>query len=194
VSGVHVSLHAWLRASEPLTGWHLLVSILPTPAHYAHAHHLVMQLAAVQAALGTAREDVTRGFNSLAHVYWVHTSVLTIDRHSTHHTCLPAHVACLHFSGLIETGIHLSDYYTFKICSPSRAAMHVGRYPWAAGFYDMVRCCTPVHMPIMSIHCRAHPHHINNYACSLTMHERDWCWTGDCVRKVDLCCACAWPA
>lgn len=36
--------------------------------------------------------------------------------------------------GLIENGIWLSDYYTFKICSPSRAAMLTGRYPWAAGF------------------------------------------------------------
>eukprot|EP00045_Choanoeca_perplexa_P015298 m.190352 g.190352 ORF g.190352 m.190352 type:complete len:575 (-) comp16939_c0_seq1:63-1787(-) len=39
--------------------------------------------------------------------------------------------------GLIKDGIYLSDYYTFKICSPSRAAYHTGRYPWGAGFYDM---------------------------------------------------------
>ena len=38
---------------------------------------------------------------------------------------------------LLESGVFLSDYYTFKICSPSRAAMMTGRYPWAAGFYDM---------------------------------------------------------
>jgi arylsulfatase A-like enzyme len=38
---------------------------------------------------------------------------------------------------LLEKGIFLSDYYTFKICSPSRAAMITGRYPWGAGFYDM---------------------------------------------------------
>ena len=41
--------------------------------------------------------------------------------------------------GLLASGIHLADYYTFKICSPSRAAMMTGRYPWAAGFYDMGR-------------------------------------------------------
>jgi len=39
--------------------------------------------------------------------------------------------------GLLAEGVMLSDYYTFKICSPSRAAMITGRYPWAAGFYDM---------------------------------------------------------
>eukprot|EP00756_Hemistasia_phaeocysticola_P045614 Hpha_TRINITY_DN19361_c0_g1::TRINITY_DN19361_c0_g1_i1::g.81248::m.81248/K12375/ARSI_J; arylsulfatase I/J len=40
-------------------------------------------------------------------------------------------------NGLLEDGVMLTDYYTFKICSPSRAAMITGRYPWAAGFYDM---------------------------------------------------------
>ena len=38
---------------------------------------------------------------------------------------------------LIGSGINLKSYYTFKICSPSRAAMLTGRYPWGAGFYDM---------------------------------------------------------
>ena len=48
--------------------------------------------------------------------------------------------------GLLEAGIFLSDYYTFKICSPSRAAMLTGRYPWGAGFYSMaddeIHCTT----------------------------------------------------
>eukprot|EP01049_Picozoa_sp_SAG25_P012234 SAG25_NODE_1621_length_2660_cov_0.979695_5_plen_115_part_00 len=40
-------------------------------------------------------------------------------------------------NGLLTEGIMLTDYYTFKICSPSRAAMLTGRYPWAAGLYNM---------------------------------------------------------
>ena len=41
--------------------------------------------------------------------------------------------------GLLTDGVMLTDYYTFKICSPSRAAMLTGRYPWGAGFYNMAR-------------------------------------------------------
>ena len=41
--------------------------------------------------------------------------------------------------GLLKEGIFMSDYYTFKICSPSRAAMLTGRYPWGAGFYNMAQ-------------------------------------------------------
>ena len=38
---------------------------------------------------------------------------------------------------LMDGGIILSDYYTFKVCSPTRASLLTGRYPWGAGFYDM---------------------------------------------------------
>ena len=41
--------------------------------------------------------------------------------------------------GLLSEGIFMTDYYTFKICSPSRAAMLTGRYPWGAGFYNMAQ-------------------------------------------------------
>jgi hypothetical protein len=38
---------------------------------------------------------------------------------------------------LMDEGIILHDYYTFKVCSPTRASLLTGRYPWGAGFYDM---------------------------------------------------------
>lgn len=34
-------------------------------------------------------------------------------------------------------GVDLTSYYGFKICSPTRASLMTGRYPWGAGFYDM---------------------------------------------------------
>ena len=34
-------------------------------------------------------------------------------------------------------GAILTDYHTFKICSPSRASVLGGRYPFNMGFYDM---------------------------------------------------------
>ena len=40
-------------------------------------------------------------------------------------------------NALISSGIYLSDYYTFRVCAPSRASIQTGRYPWAIGFYDM---------------------------------------------------------
>jgi arylsulfatase B/arylsulfatase I/J len=37
----------------------------------------------------------------------------------------------------IEEGILLRQYYTYKVCGPSRAAIMTGRYPRAMGYYDM---------------------------------------------------------
>eukprot|EP00662_Eupelagonemidae_sp_cell21_P046653 gene46653-66804_t len=42
-----------------------------------------------------------------------------------------------HINKLMDTGVILTSYYTFKVCSPSRASLLTGRYPWGAGFYDM---------------------------------------------------------
>ena len=38
---------------------------------------------------------------------------------------------------LIRGGVWLSSYYTFRVCSPTRASIMTGRYPWGVGFYDM---------------------------------------------------------
>ena len=42
-----------------------------------------------------------------------------------------------HIDGLVAGGVRLSNYYTFKLCSPTRASLQTGRYPWGVGFYDM---------------------------------------------------------
>ena len=38
---------------------------------------------------------------------------------------------------LVAGGVRLTDYYTFRVCAPSRAATMTGRYPHNVGFYDM---------------------------------------------------------
>ena len=38
---------------------------------------------------------------------------------------------------LVADGVRLTDYYTFRVCAPSRAATMTGRYPHNVGFYDM---------------------------------------------------------
>ena len=42
-----------------------------------------------------------------------------------------------HIDGMVSKGVRLSQYYTFKLCSPTRASIQSGRYPWGVGFYDM---------------------------------------------------------
>jgi arylsulfatase B/arylsulfatase I/J len=37
----------------------------------------------------------------------------------------------------VDEGIVLTHYHTYKVCSPSRASIMTGRYPWGVGFYDM---------------------------------------------------------
>ena len=32
-------------------------------------------------------------------------------------------------------GIALTSYHTYKVCSPSRASIMTGRYPWGVGYY-----------------------------------------------------------
>ena len=39
--------------------------------------------------------------------------------------------------GAVQDGIALTSYHTYKVCSPSRAAIMTGRYPWGVGYYDM---------------------------------------------------------
>jgi hypothetical protein len=36
--------------------------------------------------------------------------------------------------------IQMTSHYAFKLCSPTRASLQSGRYPFGVGFYDMVRC------------------------------------------------------
>jgi arylsulfatase A-like enzyme len=40
--------------------------------------------------------------------------------------------------GLINEGVDLESYYTFKVCGPSRTSIMTGRCPWRTGYYDMI--------------------------------------------------------
>jgi len=42
-----------------------------------------------------------------------------------------------HIDKAVKEGIQLMSYYTWKVCSPSRASIMTGRYPWGVGYYDM---------------------------------------------------------
>eukprot|EP00730_Choanoeca_flexa_P013477 TRINITY_DN5363_c0_g1_i1.p1 TRINITY_DN5363_c0_g1~~TRINITY_DN5363_c0_g1_i1.p1 ORF type:complete len:551 (+),score=101.88 TRINITY_DN5363_c0_g1_i1:3-1655(+) len=37
---------------------------------------------------------------------------------------------------LMTEGLQFSNHYVFRVCSPSRAALQSGRYPWSLGLYD----------------------------------------------------------
>ena len=50
---------------------------------------------------------------------------------SNPHTVTPS------IMSLIGGGIALTSYHTYKVCSPSRASIMTGRYPWGVGYYDM---------------------------------------------------------
>jgi len=43
-----------------------------------------------------------------------------------------------HINAAVGSGVLLTSYHTYKVCSPSRASIMTGRYPWGVGYYDMV--------------------------------------------------------
>ena len=59
------------------------------------------------------------GYNDLAHANGNKTITPNID-------------------ALINAGVELKDYYTFKVCAPTRTSLMTGRYPWKTGYYDMI--------------------------------------------------------
>merc|ERR1719397_1575452 len=50
-----------------------------------------------------------------------------------------------HIDSAIKKGIRLTQYHTYKVCSPTRASIMTGRYPWGVGYYDMKG---PEHVPL----------------------------------------------
>ena len=42
-----------------------------------------------------------------------------------------------HIDAAVAKGISLTSYHTYKVCSPTRASIMTGRYPWGVGYYDM---------------------------------------------------------
>ena len=50
-----------------------------------------------------------------------------------------------HINERVQQGIFLTHYHTYKVCSPSRASIMTGRYPWGVGYYDMVG---PLQVPL----------------------------------------------
>lgn len=47
------------------------------------------------------------------------------------------HTYTPHITQLLQHSIALTAYHTYKVCSPSRASIMTGRYPWGLGYYDM---------------------------------------------------------
>jgi arylsulfatase A-like enzyme len=39
-----------------------------------------------------------------------------------------------HLDSLVQNGVELKDYYTFKVCGPSRSSILSGRYPFNVGY------------------------------------------------------------
>ena len=47
------------------------------------------------------------------------------------------HTITPNIMSLVEDGIALTSYHTYKVWAPSRASIMTGRYPWGVGYYDM---------------------------------------------------------
>ena len=42
-----------------------------------------------------------------------------------------------HLNNLAAKGIVLTAFHAYKVCSPTRASIMTGRYPWSLGYYDV---------------------------------------------------------